>query len=316
MVGCTSQQKRQLSKWVESGFSHYAEILGDRKLVGALTDTPEQNRELIRSYGKEFVRVLEGKTDWGDDLPQLQADLFNLIERGCPVEDIIDLMFACTRGRSLALSDTLEVIGLSDPSLHLLRLTCHFISEKISALNMPQVPGPLFFLQQLLPELSDEDRNKFRADIQRLPELLAAFGDLLRIYPPEEAHNADMQAILREWELGFFYILLSHFNTGYPTLSRLLRTMRRVRYTVSPKERYLRRFGRVRVTMHNGRAPDEPAVRDPFAESALQKRLHRFFNKFGDWRVFMHFLMLQYFSQRTENATLLSALPKMMKPVG
>ena len=293
--------------------------------VGAITDTPEQNTTLILRCGEEFVRILDGKTedrvhiphgktdDRESELPQLQADLLGLLVRGCPPLDIIDFMFACTRGRNSGISDTLEAVGLSGLSLNLLAQICHLASDKIALLNMPHIPGPLSFLPKLLPELSDEDRAKLADDLNRLPDLLALFGNLITIYPPNAARAPAFEELVQHADLALFYILLSYFDAGYPTLSVLLRTMRRVRYTVAPRARYVRRFGRVRVkTLRR----DEP-VRDPLRETALQKRLHRFLLHDWNLHVFLRSLVFQYLSpipKKPQAATLREALPALMKP--
>ena len=96
------QQKRNVSELMKSGFEGYASTHGDRMRIGAVIDSPEKNTALIRSYGMEFVRILS-QSEW----TELREDLFFLTEKGCPALDIIQLTFACTRGRSLATSDTL-----------------------------------------------------------------------------------------------------------------------------------------------------------------------------------------------------------------
>lgn len=321
MTGCTPKQVQALSTRMSAAFKQYADTFGDRVHIGALTDTPEQNRALILGYGQEFVRIVEGETkDWEGELPQLRVDLVGLLERGCTPLDIIDFMFACTKGRSDSVSDSLKSIGLrGDPSLNLLRAICHLVSAKISALNTPHVPGPLFFLPQLAPELSEEDRARLADDLKRLPELLAVFGDLLTIYPPKEARAPEIEEVLRQKDIALFYVLLSNFNAGYPTLSVLLRTMRRVRYAVTPKARYVRRVSGVRVGRDPSSGRDESSVRDPLNATALQRRLHRFFSDNGNLHFYMHFLVLLYLSsafaeQRTNAATLRAALPTLMKP--
>ena len=319
MEALTSQQVQDLSKLMKSGFEDYAVTYGDRRRVAALTERPEKNTALIRNCGAEFVRILSGKTDWLEELPQLRKDLFDLIERGCPKLDIIDLSFACTRGRSPAISDTLKSIGLADSSLHLLAQLCELVSGKISALNQPDAHGPIYFLPQLLPELpDDENRARLVEDLQRLPELLSLYGGLLSIYPPKKELQAIIDPILKDFELALFYELLSHFNVGYPTLSRLLKTMRRVRYAANPKATYVRPFRRVRT---RGKQPDrhEPSVRDPFGELALQKRLHRFSKQNANWHMIMVWSVLRYLSdewstQRAGGETLLGLLPQLMKP--
>ena len=292
MPGLTSQQKRQLLKLMQSGFENYAWAFGARMRVDALTDSPEQNRALIERYGKEFCDILDRRPDWREslpefqeDLPDLQEDLFNLIERGCSPLEIIDLMFACTRPWSFAISDSLASVGLNDLTLYTLALACHWVAGKISVLNMPQIPGPLFFLSHSFPKLSEEDQERFRQDIQQLPRLLRLFGDLVRIYLPDKTLIAELEPVLIDCELLFFYRLLCKFNFGYPTLSYLLKTMRQVRNTLAPKAQDLRWFLPVRITPKRSGSP-VPVMRDPLSESALQQRLYRFSKTDGLWHSF------------------------------
>ncbi len=133
MAALTSQQVRKLSESMKSGFEDFALTYGNRDHVGAVTDSVEKNTSLIRKFGAEFVRMLDGKTGWQEDLPELREDLFNLIQRGHKL-DVIDLSLACTRGRTPSISDTLKSIGLADPSLQVLAQLCKLVSEKISAL--------------------------------------------------------------------------------------------------------------------------------------------------------------------------------------
>lgn len=111
----SSQQNRKVSELMKSGFEEYASTHGDRMRIGAVIDSPEKNTVLIRSYGAEFIRILH-EAEWAG----LREDLVVLTEKGCPSLDIIQLAFACTRGRSLAASDTLASIGLAAPSLDIL----------------------------------------------------------------------------------------------------------------------------------------------------------------------------------------------------
>lgn len=323
MEALTSQQVRKLSESMKSGFEDYALTYGNRHHVGAVTHSAEKNTSLIRKCGSEFVRILDGKTGRQEDLPQLlpqlREDLFNLIQRGCNKLDVIDLSFACTRGRTHSISDTLKSIGLADPSLRVLAQLCKLVSEKISALNLPGTKGVIYFLPQLLPELpDDENRARLISDLHRLPELLGLYGDLLRLYPPKKELQTKIDPILRECELVLFYELLSHFNLGYPTLSRLLKTMRQVRFSVTPNAGYVRQFRRVRIRR---KQPDsqQSSARDPFGELALQKRLHRFSKENVNWHTTMVWMVLRYLSdecstQREGGATLLSLVPTLMKP--
>jgi hypothetical protein len=320
MTGLTSPQRRRLSEVVAEGFKRYTEKYGDRRHVGALTDSEDENRNLILSCGAKFGVILHGRSDWLADLPDLQEDLFNLIEGGCPILDIIDLMFACTKGRSLAIPDRLEEIGLQEPSLGLLRQICQLASEKISALNQSGA-GPLSFLSELVPDLAEDDRVRLEHDIQRLPDLIGLFGDLLDIHPPSSAVNRGMNASLRNCEVVLFRMLLDRFTLGFPALSRLLRAMRQARSLAFP-EKPIRGIATRRVVLsEQSKSAERSDERDPFGERALQRRLNRFFREpeNGKWHFLMQFWMLRYLSaefsaQRASGAIFFSVLEQLTAP--
>ena len=319
MTELTSQEVRKVSEFMRSGFENYALTYGNLHHVGAVTDSAEKNTNLIRKCGTEFMRILDRKTSWQEDLPQLREDLFTLMQRGCPKLDVIDLSFACTRGRTHSTSDTLKSIGLADPSLQVLARVCKVVSEKISALNMPGAKGVIHFLPQLLPELpDDENRARLINDLYRLPQLLGLYGDLLRLYPPKKELHTEIDPILKEFELVLFYVLLSHFDLGYPTLGRLLRATRQVRFAVTPNAAYVRQFRRVRTRRKQSHS--EPfSTRDPFGELALQKRLHRFSKEHENWHSGIVSIVERYLSdecsvQRAIGVTLLTLAPTLMRP--
>jgi hypothetical protein len=324
MEGLTSQQRTTVLKLMASGFKNYAEKYGDRRHVGPLTDSEGENRLLILSCGAEFGAILARRSDWPaelPDLPVLREDLFHLIEGGCPVLDIIDLMFACTQGRTPAIPDRLESIGLQGPSLQLLRQLCLLVSEKISALNRSGA-GPLSFLSELLPELpADEQRGRLEEDLQRLPDLLGLFGDLLSIYPPSEIVSTHANAFFRNCELVLFYMLVDRFNFGFPTLSRLLRAMRHARSLASPKASYLRRIAPNSVSLsERSKSEQRSDVRDPLGEKALQKRLNLFFRDNHEWQFVMRVWVMRYlsdeFSQhRASGAIFFSVWNQLREPV-
>jgi hypothetical protein len=274
MAAPTDIQRRKLVNEMQSAFHTYAEIYGSRVHVGALTDSEEINRKLILSYGAAFNRILEDD-EASEDSVELQDDVFNLTSRGCPKLDIIDLMFACTTGRNLSVLDNLAEVGVSDPILLQLRVACTWCADRIALLNKPQVQGPLHFLPKTVPEISGEDRTRLITDLQKLPDLLHIFGDLLSMYPPENIRRFEKSGWGTEGQLAFYYLIIDHFKLGYPTFSRLLRTMRQVRYSVSPKTRYVHRIGRVRVKR---RDTQKSPIRDPLRDLALQRRLRRFFD--------------------------------------
>lgn len=268
MAAPTDIQRRKLVKEIESAFQTYGKLYGSRVHVGALTDTDEANRKLILDCGAEFKRILQGETEWVD-AAEFTEDLFSLTDRGCPKLDIIDLMFRSTTGRNLSVFDDLADVGLSDAILLQLRVACAWCGDQIALLNMPQMLGPLSFLPETVPEIAGEERTQLIADLQKLPDLLHIYSSLLKMYPPEKVQKYEDAGWGRDSLLGFFYVIIYMFKCGYPTLSRLLRAMRYVRYSVSPRSRYVHRFGRVRV------ARDQR--RDPLGELALQQRLFRFF---------------------------------------
>jgi hypothetical protein len=319
MDALDSKQKQRLLELTASGFKNYAEKYGDRRHVGALTDSEDKNRLRIFSCGAEFGAILDGRTKWLKALPLLRRDLFSLIERGCPLLDIIDFMFACTKGRSPAISDKLESLGLHEPSLHLLRVICQLLSEEISALNESGA-GPLSFLPQLIPEFPEEYRGELTNDLYRLPELIGFFGDLLSIHPPSSVRNPALEAILQDCEIVFFYMLLDYFKFGFPTLSRLLGAMRFARSRAFPTAQYLRRLAPTEVNLsERSKSEERSNVRDPLSETALQKRLNLFRRDNGNWDFIMRFWILRYVSNefsehRASGTTFLSLLPHLANP--
>jgi hypothetical protein len=290
MVPLSPQQVRKLSELMKSGFEEYAATHGARMRIGSVTDGPEKNTTLIRSYGTEFVRILK-QTEW----TELREDLFVLTEEGCPKLDIIQLAFACTRGRSLAMSDTLASIGLAGPSFHILARLCEMVSEKIAALDI--AGGPVDSLSELLPELPDnEDRARFVEQLRLLPQTLSFYGNYLGLYAEKKEPHKKIEPILKDHELVLLYNLLAHYGLGFPTLSRILMAMREARFKISPKTRYV----------------------DTFSDAALQRRLHRFSKEYKDWQLLISWSVLQYLSgewsaQRASGETLYDLVFKILK---
>ena len=294
MDAFNAQRVRKLSEHLKSGFENYAATHGARMRIGSVTDTPEENKALILGYGMEFVRILN-ESKW----TELREDLFVLTEKGCPKLDIVQLAFACTRGRSLAMSDTLASVGIGgERSLHLLGKICEFLSEKIAALD--HAGGPVDSLSQLLPELPDnEERVRFVEQLRQLPQVLDFYGGYLGLYAEQMGPQQKDEPILKDYELVLLYNLLIHYGLGFPTLSRILMAMRDARCKISPKTRY----------------------GDTCSDVALQRRLHRFSKKHKDWQILICWLVLRYLSsewstQRMRGETLLDLVPQIMrKPV-
>ncbi len=312
MASPSDIQLRKLVNEMESAFYMYAEIYGGRVHVRALTDSAEINRDLILSYGAAFNRILEDD-EASEDSVELQDDVFNLTSRGCPKPDIIDMMFRCTTGRNMSVFDDLTELGLSGSVLLQLRVACAWCADRIALLNMPQVQGPLHFLPKTVPEISEEDRTRLITDLQKLPDLLHIFGDLLSMYPPENIRRFEKSGWGKEGQLAFFYLIIDHFKLGYPTLSRLLRTMRQVRYSVSPKTSYVHRFGRVRVKPKKRTSN----VNDPLRDLALQRRLLRFFKANPSFKPFANSSIFWYLSDlsshlRARGETFMTSFPYLL----
>ena len=94
------------------------------------------------------------------------------------------------------------------------------------------------------------------------------------MYPPPNVREYEQSGWAREGQLAFFYLIIDHFKLGYPTFSRLLRTMRQVRYSVSPKTRYVHRIGRVRVKR---RDTQKSPIRDPLGDFGSSKTAPQIF---------------------------------------
>jgi hypothetical protein len=315
MKALTHPHKQLLNSMV-SGFENYAATFGSTCKVGALIDSPEQTRALIISCGAEYCRILDGKAEWDYRVSELRKDLLNLIKRGCPVRDIIHLSFVCTRGWSLTISDSLRSVGLCDPTLDGFKAECQRLARRISVLNKPQVPGPLGCLPELLPEQSDEDRARLRADIQRLPELLELFCDLWRMYQSQNKSYTTADEFYGGLELGFFYLLIKHFHRGHPTLSLLLSAMRQARDNVAAAAQGSHQSGRGNVAPKKQPDSGEHDEGDSFSAGALQKAQNRFSHDRSGMYIWMKALVMLYMSDefsegRASGPTLIGMLPKL-----
>jgi hypothetical protein len=115
-------------------------------------------------------------------------------------------------------------------------------------------------------------------------------------------------------------MLLERFNFGFPTLSYLLKAMREARSLASPSAQYLRNIAASRIKLSKPSKPTGRSdVRDPLRQSALQRRLNRFFRDNGKWQFIMQFLVIRYFSdefseRRVSGAILFSVLNQLAAP--
>jgi hypothetical protein len=269
----TDSQRRKLSDWIISGFKQYIEL---RMGEDAAQDS------LVRRYAEEFSRILRNKYVEIDDvdMPKLWADLEELINKKCPALDVVEFMLSCTSGLRATFEDNLSVVGLSQKDLEELKQCCARSADVIRTLRRPHVPGPFLFLEELLP--AGVDVEAVRHQMEELPDALTNFAHLLQNCPP--VHDSWVDDFSANASLSFFYCLLRHYGKGFPTLSLLLKTMRRVRRIVSPDQEYLHPIDPVTVKRtENADTSREPLseIRDPFGEWALQRRVNRFFENEG-----------------------------------
>jgi hypothetical protein len=161
----------------------------------------------------------------------------------------------------------------------------------------------------MLPELSEEERARLTQDILRLPDLIGLFGDMLGIYPSTVGSHTAPEAVFKNCEIVFFYVLLDRFKFGYPTLSCLLRAMRRARSVAFPQTKYLRKTDPTNVKLsERSKSQGRSDERDPLGEKALQRRRNRFLRENKNWQLLMKGWMLHYlsdeFSERRESGSI------------
>jgi len=270
----TEAQKSTVVAWIASGFESYAQRVD-----------PDSE---IRRYGEEFGRVLGG--NMGDseiDLPRLREDLLRLIDKQCPAVDVVDLMVRCTSETNLALARGVQHCDIGEPDLSHLERHIRQAADAISQLRRSSVPGSLSPGGSLLfiPNLFSgavKAVEQARDHLKILSEHIDSIAKRLSRCRPADnfPYSSWTNAFLKDGDLGFFYRLLEYFHCGYPTLSRLLKAMRRVRYIVDGDTESLRALSRKRI-MASAKAPGcespECKVQDPFSQLALQRRMNRFF---------------------------------------
>jgi|GEM_PF-135725 len=182
----------------------------------------------IRSYKEEFIRILSGNmaTDYECNLPKLRQDLCKLMKRGCPALDVVELMYGCTSGSHPTFSDAVRCVGLTERDLLKLRACCGWAADMISQFHESPIFKPLLSHPASLPEgLGPE---QFRQKIEELPDNLRIFAKLLQNCPP--VHSPWVEDFSKQPDFILLKLILKYFGCGYEILSRLLITMRRVRY--------------------------------------------------------------------------------------
>jgi hypothetical protein len=269
----TEAQNKMVIVWIAYGVEGYGERVD-----------PDPK---IRRYGEEFGRILGG--DVGDneiDLPPLRKDLLKLIDKQCPAADIVELMVRCTSETNVALSSGVQRCDIAEEDLSHLERCIQQAADGISQLRRSSVPGSLspgslLFIPNVFAG-AVEAVEQARHHLKNLAECSDSIAERLSHCRPADnfPYSSWVNAFLKDGDLCFFYTFLKVFHCGYPTLSRLLKAMRRVRYTVDGDTESLCALSRKRI-MASASAPGckslECKIQDPFSQLALQRRMNRFF---------------------------------------
>jgi len=266
----TEAQESTVIAWLASGFESY----GQR-----VDSDPE-----IRRYGEEFGRILGGKVgDSEINLPPLREDLIRLIDKQCPAVDVVELMVRCTSELNLALSCGVQRCDIAEGDLSHWERCIRQAADGISQLRRSTVPGllspgSLLFIPNLFSG-AVEAVEEARHHLKNLSECSDSIAERLSHYRPADTfpYSSLANAYMKDSDLFFFYTLLKVFHCGYPTLSRLLKAMRRVLYIVDGDTAFLRALSCKRITPSPS-APRRSNVLDRFGDSALQRRMNRFFS--------------------------------------
>jgi hypothetical protein len=287
------QKREEAAAWIDAGFKSYADRLGKDEVP---------SRTEIEQYGGEFSRVV--RCEAGD----LGQDLHALMKHGCPAVAIVQLIVLCTNGFHLTITDVLRGAGITDEVLRDVKQSLPRTVQVINVLNDPTLPGPLDCLVEMFPKKLDQRRA--RRSIEALPEALRILAEMLKEYTDPMIETIAEN----EFPLSLYLLLRRHGGFGFPTLSRLLKTMRLVRHTVSPNEKYLHNFESAEIT--SGKRKGKKT--DPFSKESLEQRLHRFKKYLPGATLQAHnrvnwYLSDAYANQRKSGKTLLESIVEGLK---
>lgn len=287
------QKREEAATWISAAFKECAERCG----AAAETKVPIDTE--IQRFGQEFGRVVRcGVEHEGDD--DLGQDLYLLKTNGCPGPAIVELILVCTSGFHFTITDVLHEAGITDEVLRDVKQSLPRTVQLIDVLNDPAIPGPLDFLIETFPKKLDHRRA--RRAIAAVPDTLRLLAAML------EKHTDPMiETIAGNVFLFSLYLLLHHYRKGFETLGRLLRTMRRVRCTVSPDATLPHNIQET-VIISGKKKGDS---KDPFSKESLQQRLLRFCRDFPGERWNTHLSVSRYTSDakcRESGKTLLELI--------
>jgi hypothetical protein len=272
----TEAQKRKVIDWIASGFERYASRAPDFE-----RPTSRSEPEVLR-YSEEFAEILYGNIDDNElDLPQLRQDLLRLIDARCPPLDVVELMVHCTSEFNVALARGMHRFNITERDLSDLSSCYRQAAEVISRLGRSGIPGPSLFAPDFLPE----DVQQARRQLREMSECAASIAERLRDHRPADIFPW-ANAFLKDGAVSYFYTLLKYFRCGYPTLSRLLKAMRRCRQIVDRETESVRTLNCKSINsssiVSDNESP-EGKVHDPFSPGALQRRMNRFLKVDAGW---------------------------------
>ena len=272
------QKREEAATWISAAFEECAERCG----AAAETRVPIDTE--IQQLGQEFSRVVRcGVEHEGDD--DLGQDLYLLKTNGCPGLAIVELILVGTSGFHFTITDALREAGITDEVLSDVKRSLPLTARLIESLNDPARPEPLDFLIRKFSKKLD--RRRTRRSIEALPDTLRMLAEMLEKYT-----DPMIETIADGVFLLSLYLLLHHYRGGFETLGRLLRTMRRVRRTVSPDAKSPTNF-RATVIVSGGKKSDS---RDAFSKESLEQRLYRFCRDFPSERWNTHLFVTRYTS--------------------
>jgi hypothetical protein len=229
-MGLTIPETREIIGWMEAAFKLYAERRAHVVGVCEPGETSEQSRDRILLYRDQFSRILRGTADYHVIPPKLLDNLYDLKRKGCPPQDIVELMLACTNWLGGDLSKVDQAFAIPE-AVDSVRKNCRKMSEEISTLSLPMLLiRPQDFLREEFP--NKRERRKARRLIDTLPEALILMEKLLDRYASAPAPVPT--AMLRSATESYFAALLELFGYGEQMLSDLLAVMREIRLFVSP----------------------------------------------------------------------------------
>ena len=296
-------QQRELIAWIENAFEAYATVRGGSYLSVLPREPIEQHCERMRDYKNEFSKVLLGVSKGSPvNSEQLRSDLAELMRLGCPALDMVELILAYTRRAGLSEADILRVVGLTDERLNALKQRLPWIVDTVESL-LETVSGPLKVVDETFSNKRQQRRVKQL--VRQLPEGLRYMSELLKHYAPFEQSRRPAEES-SDFILGLLYARLETYGSSYLTLSRILLAMRHVENTVLASGKY---GSSTTLSTDFGDFHEK----EELSSSALQRRLHRFWETSHMPKLWMQILVLtsthkRYARQRQRGATLLTML--------